>query len=123
MMKAIVRATYRLPEALEPAEVDHPVPGENEVLVRVHAAGVDQGVWHVVTGLPYLVRLISGARRPKNPVPGSDFAGRAAAVGANVTRFKPGDEVFGASEGAYAVYARAAQDTLAIKPANVTFEV
>jgi NADPH:quinone reductase-like Zn-dependent oxidoreductase len=121
-MKAIVRATYCLPDALELAEVDQPVPGANEVLVRVHAAGVDQSVWHVVTGLPYLVRLISGPRRPKNPVPGSDMAGRVAAVGANVTRFKPGDEVFGASEGAYAEYALAAQDTLAIKPANVTFE-
>ncbi|NUK13246.1 alcohol dehydrogenase catalytic domain-containing protein, partial [Streptomyces lunaelactis] len=122
-MKAMVRDTYRPPDGLELKEIDKPVVGDDDVLVRVHAAGVDQGVWHLVTGLPYLLRIAGfGLRRPKNRVPGLDVAGRVEAVGRNVIRFQAGDEVFGTCEGSYAEYARARQDKLAPKPANVTFE-
>jgi hypothetical protein len=92
------------------------------VLVRVHAAGVDRGVWHLMTGLPYLTRLAFGLRAPKNPVPGMDVAGVVEAVGKNVTRFQPGDEVFGVGKGTFAEYALAREDKLAPKPANLTFE-
>jgi NADPH:quinone reductase-like Zn-dependent oxidoreductase len=89
----------------------------------VHAAGVDRGVWHVMTGLPYPIRLAGyGLRAPKNPVPGADLAGVVEAVGENVTRFQPGDEVFGIGKGAYAQYSCALENKLAAKPANLTFE-
>jgi NADPH:quinone reductase-like Zn-dependent oxidoreductase len=90
------------------------VIGDDEVLVRVHAAGVDQGVWHVMAGLPYLIRLAGyGIRAPKNPVPGADLAGVVEAVGKGVTRFQPGDEVFGIGRGSFAEYACAREDKLA----------
>jgi NADPH:quinone reductase-like Zn-dependent oxidoreductase len=97
--------------------------GDDEVLVRVHAAGVDRGVWHLMTGLPYPIRLAGyGLRAPKNPVLGRDVAGVAETVGKNVTRFRPGDEVFGIGEGSFAEYALAREDKLASKPVNLTFE-
>jgi NADPH:quinone reductase-like Zn-dependent oxidoreductase len=122
-VKAIVQATYGSPDVLELREIDTPVVGDDEVLVRVQAAGVDQGVWHLMAGLPYLVRIAGvGLRAPKNPVPGFDVAGRVEAVGANVTRFQPGDEVFGTCRGSFAEYACARADRLAPKPANLSFE-
>ncbi|GAA3831540.1 NAD(P)-dependent alcohol dehydrogenase [Sphaerisporangium flaviroseum] len=122
-MKAVVRDAYCSPDALELRDIGRPVPGDDDVLVRVHAAGVDHGVWHLVTGLPYLVRLVGyGLFKPKARVPGLDVAGRVEAVGRNVTRFRPGDEVFGTCTGALAQYACARQDMLAPKPANITFE-
>jgi NADPH:quinone reductase-like Zn-dependent oxidoreductase len=122
-MKAIVRETYCAPRELRMADVGEPVIGDDDVLVRVAAAGVDQGVWHLVTGLPRVIRLAGfGVRRPKNPVPGMDVAGTVTAVGANVTRFRPGDEVFGSGQGTYAEYARAPEKNLVHKPANVSFE-
>ena len=123
-MRAVVQEAYGPPgNVLALREIDRSVIGEDEVLVRVHAAGVDQGVWHLVEGLPYLVRLMGiGLRRPKNPVPGMDVAGTVAAVGASVTKFRPGDEVFGTCAGSYAEYASARPDKLAPKPANLTFE-
>jgi NADPH:quinone reductase-like Zn-dependent oxidoreductase len=100
-----------------------PETADDDVLVRVHAAGVDRGVWHVMTGLPYPLRLAGfGLRAPKNPVVGADVAGVVEAVGNAVTRFRPGDAVFGIGEGAYAEYARAPESKLAPKPENVTFE-
>jgi NADPH:quinone reductase-like Zn-dependent oxidoreductase len=121
-MKAMTRYTYGAPDELELRDIDRPTIGDDDVLVRVHAAGVDPGVWHLVTGVPYLLRLAGfGLRRPKNPVPGMDVAGRVEAVGADVTTFRPGDEVFGTCDGAYAEYARARQDRLAAKPASLTF--
>jgi NADPH:quinone reductase-like Zn-dependent oxidoreductase len=91
--------------------------------VQVHAAGVDQGVWHLMAGLPYLLRLAGfGLRAPKNPVRGYDLAGRVEAVGESVTGFRPGDEVFGTCTGSFAEYARARPDRLAPKPAGLTFE-
>ena len=122
-MKAIVQDTYGSADVLELRDIDKPVVGDDEVLVRVHAAGVDQGVWHVMTGLPYPIRLAGyGLRAPKNPVLGADVAGVVEAVGNDVTRFQPGDEVFGIGKGSFAEYARAREDKLAPKPANLTFE-
>ncbi len=93
------------------------------MLVRVHAAGVDRGVWHVMAGLPYPIRLAGfGLRAPKNPVPGMDVAGVVEAVGSGVTRFQPGDEVFGVGTATFAEYARAPEAKLAPKPANLSFE-
>jgi NADPH:quinone reductase-like Zn-dependent oxidoreductase len=122
-MKAIVRDTYGLADVLELRDMDTPQIGDDEVLVRVHAAGVDQGVWHVMTGLPYPIRLAGyGLRAPKTPVLGADVAGVVEAVGNDVTRFQPRDEVFGIAKGSYAEYARAREDKLAPKPANLTLE-
>jgi NADPH:quinone reductase-like Zn-dependent oxidoreductase len=122
-MKAIVQDRYGSADVLELREVDKPVVKAGEVLVRVHAAGVDPGVWHLMTGLPYLVRVMGyGFRAPKNRVRGRDLAGRVEAVGENVTQFRPGDEVFGTCEGAFADYAAAREDRIARKPAKLTFE-
>lgn len=121
-MKAIVRETYGPPEALQFGTVDEPVIGDDDVRVRVVAAGVDQGVWHLVTGLPRAIRLAGfGVRRPKNTVPGMDVAGVVTAVGANVSRFQPGDEVFGSGTSTYAEYASVPEKNLVLKPANVSF--
>jgi NADPH:quinone reductase-like Zn-dependent oxidoreductase len=122
-VKAIVQDTYGSPDVLELRDIDRPVARDDEVLVRVHAAGLDQGVWHLMAGLPYLVRIMGfGLRAPKDPVRGSDVAGVVEAVGSDVTRFKPGDDVFGIGQGSYAEYVRAREDKLAPKPASLTFE-
>lgn len=117
-----MRETYGPPEALRFGTVDEPVIGDDDVRVRVVAAGVDQGVWHLVTGLPRAIRLAGfGVRRPKNTVPGMDVAGVVTAVGANVSRFQPGDEVFGSGTSTYAEYASVPEKNLVLKPANVSF--
>jgi NADPH:quinone reductase-like Zn-dependent oxidoreductase len=122
-MKAIVRETYGSSDVLELRDIDIPEISDDEVLVRVHAAGVGRDVWHIMTGLPYPIRLAGyGFRTPKNPVIGSDVAGVVEAVGKNVSRFQPGDEVFGIGKGSYAEYVRAREDKLAPKPENLTFE-
>ena len=122
-MQAIVHDTYGSADVLELRDVDKPVIGDDEVLVRVRAAGVDRGVWHVMTGLPYPIRLAGyGLRAPKNPVLGMDVAGVVDAVGKDVTRFQPGDEVFGIAKGSYAEFARVPENKLAPKPANLSFE-
>ncbi|MER6832168.1 NAD(P)-dependent alcohol dehydrogenase [Streptosporangium sp. NPDC000563] len=122
-MKAMARDAYCSTDLLRLGDVDRPVAGEGEVLVRVHAAGLDHGVWHVTTGLPYVVRAAGfGLLKPKNRLLGMDVAGRVEAVGEGVTRFGVGDEVFGTCEGAFAEYACARQDRLVPKPANITFE-
>ena len=122
-MKAVVRDAYGSVDVLRLAEVDKPVAGEGEVLVRVHAAGVDQGVWHLMVGMPYVMRVAGfGLRAPKNPLLGYDVAGRVEAVGANVSLFRQGDEVFGTCRGSFAEYAVARADRLASKPANVSLE-
>ena len=121
-MKAIVQDRYGSPDVLEPREIDPPVVGDEQVLVRVQAAGVDQGVWHEVAGLPYLFRVAGiGVRAPKNPVPGHDVAGIIEAVGEKVTGFQPEEEVFGTCRAAFAEYACARADRLAPKPANLSF--
>jgi NADPH:quinone reductase-like Zn-dependent oxidoreductase len=102
-MKAIVRDEYGSPDVLELRDVDKPEIADDEVLIRVHAAGVDRGVWHVMTGLPYPIRLAGyGLRAHNDPVIGSDVAGVVEAVGKDVTRFQPGDEVFGIGKGTFA---------------------
>jgi NADPH:quinone reductase-like Zn-dependent oxidoreductase len=124
-MRAIVQDEYGSPDVLELRDVDKPEIRDNEVLVRVHAAGVDRGVWHLMTGQPYFLRPLLpdlGLRAPKNPVRGSDVAGVVASVGKDVTRFQPGDEVFGIGQGSYAEYTRVLEDKLAPKPTNLTFE-
>src|SRR5512133_3776910 len=121
-MRAIVREAYGSVDVLRLAEVDTPAAGEGEVLVRVHAAGVDQGVWHLMVGMPYAMRLAGfGIRAPKNPLLGYDVAGRVEGVGANVGLFRAGDAVFGTCRGSFAEYAVARADRLAAKPDNVTF--
>jgi NADPH:quinone reductase-like Zn-dependent oxidoreductase len=123
-MKAIVQDRYGDLDVLELRDIDRPVPTDNQVLVRVHAAGLDRGVWHVMTGLPYLIRLVGfGVRRPRVRVRGMDLAGRVEAVGNKVTRFRPGDAVFGWTDtGSYAEYTCAPEAHLAPKPANLSFE-
>ena len=99
-MQAIVQTEYGSADVLRVAEIERPEIGADEVLVRVHAAGLDRGTWHLMTGQPYLMRLMGfGLRAPKNRVPGLDVAGTVVAVGADVTRFAVGDEVFGISRG------------------------
>ncbi|MFF7247002.1 NAD(P)-dependent alcohol dehydrogenase [Embleya sp. NPDC008237] len=119
-MKAFVQDTYGPLDVLRLADIEQPAVGEDDVLVRVHAAGVDPGVWHLVTGRPYLLRLTGyGLRAPKDRVRGMDVAGSVHAVGRNVTRFRPGDEVFGTCRGSFAEYACTPQSRLATKPANL----
>jgi NADPH:quinone reductase-like Zn-dependent oxidoreductase len=122
-MRAIVQDRYGSPDVLTAAVIDRPEPGAHDVLLRVRAAGLDRGTWHLMTGKPYLMRVIGfGFRRPKNRVPGLDVAGTVAAVGPAVTRFAVGDEVYGVARGSYAEYAAAHEDKLAHKPANISFE-
>jgi NADPH:quinone reductase-like Zn-dependent oxidoreductase len=122
-MKAIVQDTYGPTDVLELRDIGKPEIADDEVLVRVRAAGVDRGVWHIMTGLPYPIRLAGyGLRAPKTPVLGLDVAGVVEAVGKDVTRFQPGDEVFGIGKGTFAEYTRAREDKLAPKPASLTFE-
>jgi len=131
-MKAVIQTGYGPPgDVLELREVAKPEPAAGEVLVRVRAASVHADVWHVVMGLPYVMRLMgSGVLRPNERVPGTDFAGVVEAVGAGVADFRPGDEVFGESfrelawknGGTFAEYAAVPADTIAPKPPNVSFE-
>ncbi len=123
-MKAIVIDRYGTPDVLRLEEVAKPVPGDGEVLVRVRASSVNPYDWHFLTGLPKLFRpAFGGLRRPKYRILGADLAGQVEAVGPGVTRFAPGDEVFGqTTAGAYAEYVAVAEAELAPKPANLTFE-
>jgi NADPH:quinone reductase-like Zn-dependent oxidoreductase len=121
-MQAVVHREYGSADVLSVEEIDRPRIAADEVLIRVRAAGLDRGTWHFMAGMPYLFRLMgAGLRKPKNPVLGLDVAGTVAAVGAAVTRFRVGDEVFGVSKGSFAEYAGAREDKLALKPANLTF--
>jgi NADPH:quinone reductase-like Zn-dependent oxidoreductase len=128
-MKAIVQYRYGSPDLLEFREVDKPVAAANEVLVRVHAAALNARDWHLMRGDPYVARMMLpvafGLTGPKRPIRGSDFAGRVAAVGRDVTRLRPGDEVYGdlrEGDGAFAEYVCVAEGLIDHKPANVTFE-
>src|SRR5450756_3250231 len=104
-MKAMVQDTYGSAEVLELREIDKPEIADDQVLVRVRAAGINPADWAVMSGLPYVARPVYGLRKPKNPVRGTDVAGQVEAVGTSVTRFRPGDEAFGWCVGAYAEYA------------------
>ena len=121
-MKAIVYRNYGSPDVLRFEDVEKPAPGEDEVLVRVRAASVNPLDWHVMRGEPRFMRLLSGLRKPKDVRLGVDLAGEVEAVGSGVTRFRPGDAVFGSSDGAFAEHACARPNHLALKPEKVTFE-
>jgi NADPH:quinone reductase-like Zn-dependent oxidoreductase len=121
-MKAIVYHSYGSPDVLRCQEIEKPTAGDNEVLIKVRAASVNPADWHFMRGTPYIARILFGLRKPKITRPGIDVAGQVEAVGRNVTQFKPGDEVFGVCRGAFAAYACAIEDKLALKPANISFE-
>ena len=126
-MKAIVHAKYGPPDVLELRDVEKPTPKEDELLVKVHAASVNAGDWHMVRGEPFFMRLMGvGLLKPKNTIPGSDVAGRVQAVGKYVKQFQPDNEVFGdlfeCGCGAFAEYVCARENTLALKPANISYE-
>lgn len=121
-MKAIVQNAYGSSEVLTLKEVADPVVKDNDVLVRVHAAAVNAGDYFSMTGSPWLARFSVGFPKPKDYILGWDIVGRVDAVGKNVTKFKPGDAVFAACNGAFAEYACAAEDKVAMKPTNLSFE-
>jgi NADPH:quinone reductase-like Zn-dependent oxidoreductase len=121
-MRAVVQDGYGSAAVLRLARIVRPEVGGHDVLLRVHAAGLDRGTWHLMTGQPYLLRPVAGLRGPRNPVPGLDVAGTVVAVGPEVTRFAVGDEVFGFGRGAFADYAAAHEDKLAAKPPCASFE-
>ena len=120
-MRAITQTRYGNSDVLRLAQVPRPVVRDDQVLIRVHAAGLDRGTEHLMTGKPYAVRLASGIRRPRNPVPGRDVAGTVVDVGDKVTRFSPGDQVYGVAPGSFAEFAVTGEDRLAHKPANLSF--
>ncbi|MEY9889680.1 NADPH:quinone reductase-like Zn-dependent oxidoreductase [Catenulispora sp. MAP5-51] len=122
MMRAIVQNGYGTADVLRMTEIEPPAIKADEVLVRVHAAGVDRGTWLLMTGQPYAVRLGLGLRGPRDRVAGMDVAGTVVEVGAAVTRFAVGDDVFGTARGSFAELAAARQNTLALKPATLSYE-
>ncbi|MEO5940606.1 MAG: NAD(P)-dependent alcohol dehydrogenase, partial [Candidatus Limnocylindrales bacterium] len=121
-MQAMVQDRYGSPEVLRLEEIDRPVVGDGEILVRVHAASIHVGDWILMTGRPWVMRMATGLRRPKHRVPGSDIAGTIEAIGTGVTHLAVGDEVFGWSTGAFAEYAVAGEAQFVRKPASLTFE-
>ncbi len=121
-MQAIMQDRYGSAGVLESGDIEKPDIGDDQVLVRVQAAGVNPADWAIMSGLPYVARPVYGLRRPKAGVRGTDVSGTVEAVGSLVTRFKPGDEVFGSADGSFAEYAAASEHTLARKPGNLTFE-
>jgi NADPH:quinone reductase-like Zn-dependent oxidoreductase len=120
-MRAIIQHTYGTAEVLEVAEIDRPSIGDDEVLIRVQAAAMDRGTWHLMTGTPYAARLAVGLRSPKNPIVGRDVSGVVVGVGRKVTRFIVGDEVYGVANGSFAEFATAQPKKLAMKPSNLSF--
>jgi len=121
-MKAVVCHNYGSPDLLKCERIEKPTPGSDQVLIRVRAASVNPADWHLKRGSPYVMRLMTGLRRPKEPRLGVDVAGQVEAVGKDVTRFKPGDEVFGTARGTFAEYVCASETALVMKPDNVTSE-
>ena len=121
-MKAIVYTKYGSPDVLQFKEVEKPAPTDGQILVKIYAASANPVDWHLMRASPFLARLAGGLRKPKDPRLGADFAGRVEAVGANVAQFQPGDEVFGASTGAFAEYLCVTGNEVALKPANLSFE-
>jgi NADPH:quinone reductase-like Zn-dependent oxidoreductase len=125
-MKAIVYHEYGSPDVLELRDIDKPLVEDNEVLVCVHAASVNRLDWHLMRGSPYISRLQAGLRKPKDSVLGADVAGRVEAIGKHVTKFQPGDELFGSlfghGFGAFAEYVSVSHDLLGLKPTNLSFD-
>ncbi len=122
-MRAVTKRGYGSADVLEVTTIERPTIADDEVLIEVQAAGLDRGVWHLMTGRPYLIRILGyGLTKPKNAVPGMDVAGRVVAIGDEVTRFAAGDEVFGIGIGTYAEFAAAKESKLAHKPGTITYE-
>ncbi len=124
-MKAIVYTKYGTPDVLELKEVDKPIPRDNEVLIRIHAASINDWDWGLLQGAPFINRLLNGLLKPRKKILGSDIAGRIEAIGKNVEQFQPGDEVFGdlsGDWGGFAEYVCARENALALKPAGMTFD-
>jgi NADPH:quinone reductase-like Zn-dependent oxidoreductase len=125
-MKAIMFTEYGSPDVLQLKDIEKPVPGDNEILVKVHAASANPADWHTMRAEPFLARTANGLLKPRVPRLGADLAGRVEAVGKNVTQFKTGDEVFGELPldglGSFAEYVCSTEDALALKPASLTFE-
>jgi NADPH:quinone reductase-like Zn-dependent oxidoreductase len=121
-MRAVVQPAYGAPDVLELRDIGIPVPRDGEVLVRVRAAGLNIGDWHLLRGIPYVMRLVFGLRRPRKPTPGMDLAGQVEAVGAGVTGLRPGDAVFGWGPGAFAEYASVPADNVMAAPRGLSFE-
>ena len=121
-MHAILYHRYGPPDVVEYTDVEKPSPGPDEVLIRVHAASVNPYDWHFLRGTPSFIRLFTGFGKPKSPRLGADVAGIVEAVGPRITRFKPGDAVFGTCKGAFAEYACAPEKSLALMPENLTFQ-
>src|SRR5450759_875287 len=119
-MKAFVQETYGSADVMQLNEIDKPLVGDGAALVRVHAMSVNPADWHAISGTPFVARLAFGVRKPKNPVPGTDLAGVVEAVGKDVTKLRPGDEVFGWSIGAFAEYACTPEDHVVPKPVSYT---
>jgi NADPH:quinone reductase-like Zn-dependent oxidoreductase len=122
-MKAIVQDKYGSPDVLELKDIDRPVVGDDDVLVRVHAAAVNPADWHVMRGLPYIMHMVFGLLKPRIKVQGRDVSGRVEAVGKDVRQFRPGDEVYAeVDKGSFAEYTCVSEDVMELKPANLTFE-
>ena len=121
-MKAIICTRYGSPDVLQFTEMEKPLPQDHQLLINVHAASVNALDWHSMRGTPFLYRLGGGLRKPKDQRLGVDLAGRVEAIGNNVTQFQPGDEVFGVCAGGFAEYAAAPEKSLALKPADLSFE-
>ncbi len=121
-MKAIIQDVYGSPDVLELRDIDKPVPGDDEVLLRIRAAAVNPADWHFMRGTPWILRLSFGLRRPKIVTRGLDVAGTVDAVGRSVKQLRPGDEVFGVCDGAFAEYATSTEDRVVARPTNLTFE-
>src|SRR3990172_882445 len=126
-MKAIVTTQYGPPEVLRLEEVEKPFPKDDEVLIKIHAASLNAFDWHLLTADIFLVRFMGGGlMKPKYKIPGADIAGKIEAVGANVKRFKPGDEVYGELAsyhcGGFAEYVCTLENTVTLKPSNISFE-
>jgi len=121
IMKAVIQDRYGTSDVLRVGDVAVPEPSDREVLIKVYGAGLDRGTEHLMTGKPYAMRMATGLRRPKNPISGRDVAGTVVGVGSEVTRFAPGDEVYGVAPGSFAEYAVGPENKLAHKPANLTF--
>ena len=120
-MKAVIQDRYGSSDVLRLDDVAVPEPGDHDVLIKVHAAGLDRGTEHLMTGKPYAMRMATGLRRPKNPISGRDVAGTVVRVGSAVTRFAAGDQVYGVAPGSFAEYAVGPENKLAHKPENLTF--
>jgi NADPH:quinone reductase-like Zn-dependent oxidoreductase len=121
-MRAHLYRQYGPSSVLKLEDCPKPVPAANELLIKVHAVSINPYDWHLLRGEPYLLRLMTGLRQPKDPRLGADLAGEVEAVGRSVTHFKPGDAIFGVGKGAFAEFACAQESQIALKPTNVSFE-